>query len=63
MVIVDGRSSSVRSVIQASASQYAASHLEWISRDTPFCTLICAAEVFGFFLAAASSFFFIDQIW
>lgn len=32
------------------------------SDDSPFCTRICAAVVFGFAFAAASSFFFIDQI-
>lgn len=33
-----------------------------IGHHIPFCTRICAALVFGFFLATASSFFFILHI-
>jgi hypothetical protein len=29
--------------------------------DSPFCTRSCAADIFGFFFAAASSFFLTDQ--
>ncbi len=31
--------------------------------NSPFCTRSCAGEVFGFFFFAASSSFFILQIW
>lgn len=36
--------------------------LDQAMRDSPFCTRMSAADVFGFFFAAASSFFFIDHI-
>ena len=57
--IVDGRSSSVKST---GNQRLGSSTVHETYRYAPFCTRIWAALVFGFFLAAASSFFFILHI-